>query len=291
MTLSHRERYQQVLSVEYREALLKVIADQGYPSMLTVERARIVEGEPWPYLRLELGASERFVALAGGMYLDLEGVVPDPPTERYYLPYVGLTPRAQPADLEHELQHLRDLLDLLESDPAYSANAERFGVYNVDDPALIEDSARFEVKKLFRLEVPCFQHEYEVGKGIIEVPLVPGKSVEYRCSSLREYLSMWLLNYMDSLRKTYVQRFPGCDSQIVNALAAATNELGVEALGPNPWEALERTRAKSDDRITAQVLGGQDGPALRAWLLKNASSLLAQVAAATASGPEKNRAK
>ena len=111
--MEHRERYLQLLSITHREALLGAIRRQGYFEALKAQKAEVVDDGELPYLRFDVESNPGFSALSGGLLLDLEGVVPDAPPCRYYLPYVGLTPKAEPGDFEHELGHVNDSLEAL----------------------------------------------------------------------------------------------------------------------------------------------------------------------------------
>lgn len=250
--MEHRERYLQLLSPPYREALIGAVHDHGYYTKLKASKVEVVEAEPLPYLRFQLESDGRFSALCGGLFLNLEGVVPEPPPDRYYFPYVGLTPLAEPGDLEHELEHLKDLLELLRVEPTYAQDAERLGITQVE-PSLIEESAAFEVRKVFMLEAPAFARAYDEGNQTIDVPLLPGLKLTYRCTSREEYVALWMATYLNGLKQRYVERFPELEPDIQRSLEAATDTHGLRVVGPGAWRSLMATWNGMPARLAAQV--------------------------------------
>jgi hypothetical protein len=252
--MEHRERYLQLLSPSTRGRLLEAIREQGFFEKLEITGAMVVDAEQLPYLRLEVEPNPTFVARSGGLILDLRGVVDDPP-DRYYLPYVGLTPRAQHADEAHELKHVSDLMELLRREPGFAEEAERLGMFNVSDPELLEPSVRFEVRKLFLLEVPAFGHDFDDGTRDIDIPLLPGMNFKYCCDSREEFQRLWLASYLGNLRKTYAERFPESAKRIEEALAAATNEHGRALLGERPWARAMKEWHELPARLIAQAVG------------------------------------
>jgi len=250
--MGHRETYSQLLSPAYRVALIGAVHDQGYFKSLKASKVEVVEVEPLPYLRFELESDGRFTALCGGLFLDLEGVVPEPPPGRYYFPYVGLTPLAEPGDLEHELAHLEDLLELLRVEPTYAQDAERLGITQVA-PELLAQSVAFEVRKIFMLEAPAFGRAYDEGTQTVDVPVLPGLNLKYRCASREEYVALWMANYLTGLKQRYVERFPKREPDIQSSLEAATDTHAEALVGPGAWRSLMATLNSMPERLAAQV--------------------------------------
>ena len=250
--MEHRETYSQLLSPVFRAALIRAVHDQGYFTDLKASKVEVVEAEPLPYLRFELESDGRFTAVCGGLFLDLEGVVPEPPPGRYYFPYVGLTPLAEPGDLEHELAHLEDLLELLRVEPAYARDAERLGITQVE-PALLAQSVAFEVRKIFMLEAPAFGREYDEGNQAVDVPVLPGLKLKYRCASREEYVALWMATYLTGLKQRYLERFPKRGPDIQRCLEKATDMHAEHLVGPGAWRSLMATWNGMPERLVAQV--------------------------------------
>jgi hypothetical protein len=253
--MNHRELYLQLLSLSHRARLLQTIREQGYFEELEITGASVVEAEPLPYIRFELAPSPEFVARAGGLLMDLRGVLGGCP-DCYYLPYIGLTPKAQPGDLAHELKHLSDLMDLLRVAPEFTQDARRFGLFNVSDPTLLEPSVHFEVRKLFLLEVPAFVHEFDEGTRDIEIPILLGLTHAYRCDSRDEFVKLWLASYLQDLRRAYIERFGEYVPQIEKSLKAATDEYGRELWGEQAWSCAMKAWHDLPERIIAQAIAG-----------------------------------
>jgi len=252
--MDHRELYLQLLSLGSRERLLEVIREQGFFDKLKIIEARVVEAEPLPYLRFEIAPDPGFIACCGGLILDLREIVGAAP-ERYYLPYVAFTPRAQAAEEAHELKHLADLMELLRVEPAYADDAERLGMCNVSDPELLEPSIHFEVRKLFLLEVPAFELDFDSGTHGIDIPLLPDFSVRYQCGSREEFVKLWLASYLKSFLGMYSKRFPACAQRIEQALATASNGCGHARFGEHAWAQVMKEWDELPERFAAQALG------------------------------------
>ena len=252
--LAYRERYFQLLSPDFRDRVLEAIRAQGYLDVLKVQKARIVDAEPFAYVLLNVDADSTFVARGGGLCLSLDGLVEDPPPERYYLPYIALTPKATKVDLEHELEHLHDLLELIRLEPSYPADAVQLGVENIEDPTLIPRSVRFEVRKLFLLEASAFGREFDSGSCTIDVPFLLGKTFKYRCESRKEYVSLWMATYLQAFRGFYLQRFPEHAAPIDAILSEATDEFGASLFGADASKLIASTFDNLPARMLAQFL-------------------------------------
>lgn len=251
--MKHGERYRQLLSPQLRDRVLKAIQEQGYFEALKVERASVVDAEPHPFVLFEIAQNPVFVARGGGLFLSLDALVEDSPDGRYYLPYVGRTPLATAEDLLHEVSHLRDLLDLIELEPSYPLDAERLGVENIVSPELILESIRFEVRKLFRLEVPAFGRQFDSGTCTIDYPFLFGKKVKYRCESRAEYVTLWTASYLERFSEFFVSRFPDHAARIAELFASATNEFGASDFGDDAAATITSSWNQLSKRVLAQL--------------------------------------
>ena len=251
--MDHLERYRQLLSPALRDRLLQAIERQGFLEELKAGKARVVDAEPFAYVLLEVEADPRFVARGGGIYLDLSDLVDDPPPERFYFPYVGVTPNADEAHLAHELEHLIDLLDLISQEPSYVADALRLGMFNVEDPVQIPDSVRFEVRKIFLIEAPAFGRAYDRGEQVIQMPLFLGLRFPLRCQSREDFVGLWMADYLKKLHDGYIERFPDHAETIAAALEEATNDLGTAVFGPGAWGKASSLSNGLSERILAQL--------------------------------------
>ncbi len=252
--MNHRERYLQLLSPALREPVLHAIREQGYFDLLKVQKARVVDAKPFAYILFDVEANPNFSARGGGLNLTLDGLVDDPPVERYYLPYIGMTPIAAADDLSHELEHLRQLLELIELEPNYPADSLQFGLENIQDAELIPRSVHFEVRKMFILEAPTFGRDFDIGTCTIDMPFF-GNTLKYCCKTRHEFVSLWLASYLHSFRELYVKRFPDHAAQIDASFAEATDEYGAEQFGANASKSIEASFSTMSRRALAQFLG------------------------------------
>lgn len=96
-----------------------------------------------------------------------------------------------------------------------------------------QSSIRFEVRKLFRLEVPAFGRQFDAGTCTIDYPFLFGKTVKYRCESRAEYVTLWTASYLERFSEFFASRFPDHAHRIVELFASATNEFGASDFGEN----------------------------------------------------------
>ena len=251
--MEHRERYMQLLSSIHRSALLRAVREQGYCATLKAVTVEVVDAGPLPYLRFDIESDAGFTAVSGGLLLDLAEVVSDAPDGRYYLPYVALTPSAQPGDLEHELEHVLGLLELLAAEPTYADDVERLGMENLKDSRLLGESAAFEVRKIFAFEAPIFGGDYDRGCRTIDVPLLPGLIVKYQCRSREEYVGLWMARYLKNLERRSLGRFPDCGGEIAGGIERATDRFGEPLFGRRAWMSLMSCWEGLPGRLAAQV--------------------------------------
>ena len=66
----------------------------------------------------------------------------------------------------------------------------------------------FELYKIFAMEPQAYRLEYEMGETWIEV-LHAGQHVRYHCATAQELVTMHLADYVATLERRYVEKFPG----------------------------------------------------------------------------------
>jgi hypothetical protein len=173
--------------------------------------------------------------------LDVSNLDPSRPRSLVYMPYIGLTTEASPEDLEHELGHLDDLLELIEREPNYVADAARLAMADLSDPELIAESIQFEIRKIFLLEAAEFGRSYDRGTHVIEAPFFFGMVFEVPVDTKEQFVRFWMAQYIKSLESKYESRFPAHGAAIRAAFVAACEEFGAAVFGADAHARAEAT--------------------------------------------------
>lgn len=252
--MTHREVYRWLLSPQQRDRLVRVLHEEHYVEKLCAEEVRFVEAEPEPYLSLTIRRGATFTAHSGGIYLDLARFPELEQAGWFYFPLVGLSDTKDAIARRHELQHLHDLLDLIERDPTYPDRSLR--VHCNDELSGLEEQIDLEVFKVFTLEPPAFRLEYALGACTIEMPFLPGLTFPYRCDSADELVATWMTEYVRQLEQRFVQRFPGERARIREVMRRAVDREGVRVFGEGAFARVEALREDLPRRMLERVERG-----------------------------------
>jgi hypothetical protein len=257
--VKHSEIYAALLSSRLRDRLLVTLEDEGILTLLKAQSLRVVEASPVPYVRLAITAGEDgLVAQCTGIWFDARPLVGPDGEEDYYLPVLCLSEDASAATTAHERLHLRDLLALIERDPSYPQRALRSCVNGISEPGQIVESVDFELFKIFALEPQAFRLEYEMGETWIDVPAA-GQHVRYSCATAEELVTVRLANYFVNLERRYVEKFPGHEATIREAMRRSANQHGREVFGVPTYERIQQVNARFSLYILARTLQRRSG--------------------------------
>ena len=251
--MKHRETYMALLSPSLRDRLLATLREEGILTLLKAHALRVVDATPVPYVRLEITAGEGgFVAHCTGVWFDVRPLVGPEGEEDYYLPVLGAAEGASAPTIGHELLHLHDLLALIEKDPTYPERALKLGIHSVSEPCQIGKSVDFELFKIFAMEPQAYRLEFEMGETWIDA-LQGGQQVRYHCASADELVTMRLADYVESLERRYVEKFPGYEATIRKAVRRSANRHGRGVFGAQAYERIQQVNAQTSWKVLAQV--------------------------------------
>ena len=261
LAVKHREIYMALLSRPVRDRLLVTLKDEGILTLLDAHDLRVVDATPLPYVRLDITAGANgLVAHCTGVWFDVRPLVGPEGKDDYYLPVLGASEAASAPTIAHELLHLHDLLALIEQDPSYSERALELSINSVSEPSQIGKSIDFELFKIFAMEPQAYRLEYAMGETWIDVSNA-GQQVRYHCATAEELVTMRLADYVRSLERRYVDKFPGHDATIRKAVRRWANHHGREVFGAKAYERIQQVNAQSSWKILAELLrwpsGGQ----------------------------------
>jgi hypothetical protein len=215
--MTHREIYFEIVNPKNIKLIKKIIRDIG---LIKYKKVDVLFDETnFPYIRvLEKYDSSHGTVYAAryvGAFVDISKLFPDYP-ELYYLPIIALpidydenTKQFIDEDLSirHELIHLKDILDFIESDSEYLDNVYKYSITNIFDSKDLKKSMEFEICRLIKMETKALAFDFESGETHINVPFF-WMVVTFQCESLSEYLRFKMYDYLSGLEKAYIEKFP-----------------------------------------------------------------------------------
>jgi hypothetical protein len=251
--VKHRDAYLALLSPSLWERTLAKLVEEGILKLLDARGARVVDDAPLPYVRLEITRGKSgLIAHCTGVWFDVRPLVGPEGEEDYYLPVLGASEGASGPTMEHELLHLRDMLALLERDPSYSQRALKLGINSISAPYQIGKSVDLELFKIFAMEPQAYRLEFSLGETWIDVPC-GDRELRYQCASAEELVSMRLADYVETLERKYLEKFPGHEAAIRKAMRRGTNLHGRALFGPQAYERVQQVNALTAWKVKAQL--------------------------------------
>jgi hypothetical protein len=253
IAVKHREIYMALVSPNLRDRLLATLEEEGILPILKAHALQFIDATPVPYVRLAIDAGENgLIAQCAGVWFDVRPLIGPDGEEDYYFPVLCVSQTASAATIAHELLHLHDLLALIEQEPSYPARALKLSLNCVEEPADIEGSIDFELFKVFAMEPQAYRLEFEMGETWIDVPHA-GQQVRYYCATAEELVTIHLADYVATLERRYVEKFPGHEATIQQATRLSANHHGREMFGAQAYEWIQRVNAVSSLKILAQI--------------------------------------
>jgi hypothetical protein len=164
---------------------------------------------------------------------------------------LGISEGASTPTIAHELLHLRDLLALIEQDPSYPERALRLSINSISESSEIADSVDFELFKIFALEPQAYRLEYEMGETWIEIS-GPGPLVRYHYATAEDLVTARMANYVATLERRYVDKFPGHEASIRHAVRRSANHHGRAVFGSPAYERSRWVNAETCMKIRIQ---------------------------------------
>lgn len=252
--MSQLDRYLWLLHPDRRGDVLRAIRAAEYDRHFGALALDVVDGEV-PYVRFLVPENREFVACLDGLYLDLTGVAPDDWPCPMYFPALSVTDPEQPRDVAHELQHLQDILALLDREPDYPDRARVLAIHNLEDMTLLAESIDFEVWKVFALEPAAHRLDFAGGLHAVELPVDLGRMFAYRCATEDEYIKLQMAGYVAMLLFAYLTRFPDYADVIGPSFIAAVDRHGGELFGPDASLRAQRLLSSRMEQVSAQTAG------------------------------------
>lgn len=256
--MEHTELYYRLVKEENLADLSPIVSEflqsVGY-EVVTVEIRR---EEEFPYIYCQIVTEELFSAVMIGFFADISSLIPEYKEPHYYLPVVAFCEDYEEhisrlidkrLAIEHEVQHVKDILELIRQYPDFPEKSFRYGFNSISSVDELHESIDFEMFKLFHIEPAAMRHDYQAGDNSILIAFDDeGKEVvRYECDSVEEYVGMNINTYMRKLKGAYKDKLEEEDNisqRIDMAIDLALARYGKEIFGPDPVKGLHEFKRR-----------------------------------------------
>jgi hypothetical protein len=238
----YKNTYYNLVTRDNLEEVKKIIKNQGYYDSTTIDKIQYRELNGLPYFLLIVDSptyTSGHYAMLDGIYLDACSIIP-PWHGKFYLTIMIIRKPTNEKiklfidstkDIEHELNHLYFLIEHINKSPDYIEKSIKYNVGSCEICDL-DESIKFEVKKIFSMEVPALILDFDMGQKNLfsyENGMVTKITINDKDNFLRYKVGLYLAN----LNNQCVKRFPENAKQIKNNLEKEVNRQGKALFGDN----------------------------------------------------------
>lgn len=264
MSMSHTELYYRLVKEDNLADLSRLVSEFLESIDYEVVTVEIRREEEFPYIYCQVITEEVFSAVTVGFFADITSLVPEYKEPHYYLPVVAFCEDYQEhisrlidktLSIEHEVQHVKDILELIKQYPDFTEKSYRYGFNSISTLDELHESMNFEMFKLFHLEPAAMRRDYHAGDHSILIAFDDeGKQViRYDCDSVSEYLGMKIHTYMTKLKGAYQEKFEeesspersdGTSTRIEVEMNLALARYGKDIFGPDAVKGLDEFKRR-----------------------------------------------
>lgn len=238
----YKNTYYNLVTRDNLEGVKKIIKNQGYYDSTTIDKIQYCELNSLPYFLLIVDSpnyTSGHYAMLDGIYLDASSIIPRwhgkfyltimiirKPTNEKITLFIDST-----KDIEHELNHLHFLIEHINKSPDYIEKSIKYNVGSCEINDL-DKSIKFEVKKIFSMEVPALILDFDMGQRNL-FSYKNGMVTKITINDKDDFLRYKVGQYLANLNNQYVKRFPENAKQIKNNLEKEVNRQGKALFGDN----------------------------------------------------------
>ena len=170
----------------------------------------------FPYIYCLIDSNMMYAAQMIGLLVDIKEIIPDYGKDYYYLPIVAFCETLpeevrqyvnKGISINHELLHVKDMLDLIDEDPGFPEKVWNYGKYSPIKNDDLPESIDHEIFKVFRMEPQAIRQDYEAGENYILLPLKNGEIYKYVCSEFQQCLLVKMVSEITRINKIYLDKF------------------------------------------------------------------------------------
>jgi len=268
--MEHAELYYSIVKEGNLDQLHSIVSEQLDGIGYKVVKIEICRKNDFRYISCQIKTEEVFSAQMIGFFVEITSIIPGYEKPYYYLPVVvfccdyddrimGFIDRE--LSLEHELLHIKDMLELIKQYPDYPEKSYRYGINSITDVKDLSKSIDLEMFKIFFVEPPAMRCDFDKGEFCILIPFddKAEKVIRYECDSRDEYVGISIDSYLMRIRRNYKVKFENneeaskmVDEEIDRALTC----YGTGVFGRDPINGLTELRKKTAIKLLIAILKG-----------------------------------
>jgi len=240
---SYEKTYHHLVKQENLAKIKEILKEKESYDPETIGKIQYKKEKELPYLFVQVDSGvylgQGNYGMVDGNFVNIESICPQW-TDVFYLPILFLR---QPADpklkelvekrkiKEHEIEHLKDLLDYIDEHPSYIKRAQK---YSLSGCTLenVGKSIHFEVEKIFQKEAPVLAKDYRNGETCVSIS-ADGAAFEIEVDTEARFVEYEIGLYLGSLFERYLEKFPEHKELIENLYKKEVDTQGRAFFGKN----------------------------------------------------------
>jgi hypothetical protein len=240
--INYKKAYYEFVRQENLEKLKIILKELQYYDDSIIENIQFKRKDDLSYFCALVDSPEytgnRSYTMLDGIFIEIESIIPAY-TEIFYLPVIMIRKVKEklkqfvnlPLFEKHELHHLKELIDYIDRNPDYIEKAMK---YNIGSCSLdnIHKSIEFELNKVFLLEVPAFEFDFENGDRDF-LFYSDGVVTKIPVDTKQRFVAFHISSYAANLRQAYLERFPGNEELVNETIRKELNKQGRRFFGEN----------------------------------------------------------
>ena len=269
--MMHVELYYRIVKEENIEQLFSIMSERLGSLNYRIIQLEILQENDFPYICCQVSTDEIFCALMTGFFVDIKSIIYEYNEPYYYLPVIvycddyddrikGFIDKK--ISIEHELQHIKDMIELIKKYPDYPARSYRYGMNSITSVEDLAESIDLEMFKLFYIEPPAMRMDFYKGDRHILMPFDDkGKTVvRCECDSAEEYVAIQLDSYIMRIKSDYKERFKDNEEAaklIAKEMDKGLTNHGKDVFGCDPVNGLKEFKNKFAPKLLLSMLNRQ----------------------------------
>ncbi len=239
---SYKDTYYNLVTRENLEGVKKIIKNQGYYDSTTINKIQYRELNSLSHFFLIVDSPDYtygHYAMLDGIYLNVNSIIPEWHGKFYLSIMIIRKPTnekvklfiAPVKDIEHELNHLHWLIEHINKSPDYIEKSMKYNVGSCEICDL-DESIKFEVKKIFSMEVPTLILDFDMGQKDL-FSYDRGTITKITVNDKDNFLQYKVGQYLAELNNRYIKKFPKHVELIKSNLEKEVNRQGKTLFGDN----------------------------------------------------------
>ena len=236
--MKNKEIYHKIVSQNNFDEL-KIILEKEFSSIgYDLLGFEILYDKDFPYIYCSVDTEELFAAMMIGLLIDIRHLIPEYKKKIYYLPVAAFCETYpdkvsqyvnKKNSINHELLHVKDILNLIEEDPEYPEKISKFGKQGTIKIKDLPTSIDLEIFKIFYIEPQAIKLDYDAGENYILLPLKNGEIYRHICDDVQQVMMVKMASELSRVEKIYLNKFsntPTAEETISTEFKKAISKYG-----------------------------------------------------------------